>query len=123
MNISDMCKSFCHVISRKIIGACILCIMVFPVVLEAETQYGLTLDGVGVSISNNTAHFWVKESLTLQCKWNVVYIKLASEAGKAAYSTILAAKASGKQVRRVVYSQNDANDPELCYAGLIEISD
>lgn len=52
---------------------------------------------------NNTAGFYTKEGLQ-QCKYQIMYLTLQTETGKAHFAMLLAAKAAGQKVVRMDYS-------------------
>ena len=49
------------------------------------------------------AGFYPNEALP-ECKWALMYIDLSKESGKAIFSMLLAAKASGQKIVRIDYS-------------------
>ncbi|MDO6580644.1 hypothetical protein Q4491_04730 [Photobacterium sp. 2_MG-2023] len=64
------------------------------------------------SEGTTTAGFYTAEALT-GCKWNIMYLDLSTESGKAMFSQVLAAKSAGFKVVRVYYKKNDS---ETCMA-------
>lgn len=58
------------------------------------------------------AGFYTAEALT-GCKWNLMYLDLSTETGKAMFSQVLAAKSAGFKVVRIYYKKSDS---ETCMA-------
>lgn len=55
------------------------------------------------SEGDSIAGFYPNESLP-ECKWGLMYIDLSKESGKAIFSMLLAAKATGQEIVRIDYA-------------------
>lgn len=82
----------------------------------AVTETDKFVDRVGVQ--SNTVYFSVKDALSVKCKFDIVYLSLGDDFGKAAYANILAAQSSGKKLSRFEYSQSAPG--ETCTLSLVE---
>lgn len=80
------------------------------------TDYDKYVDRLG--IQGNSGYFSVKDTLSLSCKFDVVYVDLTNDFGKAAYASLLAAQTSGKKLSRLDYSQTVPG--EMCMLTLLE---
>ena len=85
----------------------------------ATTENLKSVDRLGVQGDN--AYFTVKEGFSQNCKWGNIYLNISTHFGKAAYANILSAKASGKKLSRIDYSQSA--DGEQCNLSLVEVRD
>lgn len=72
----------------------------------AGSDLNKTIDHLGVQ-ANTSFYFSVKEGLSTNCLFSVIYVPMSNDFGKGAYSMLLLAKATGKQIG-VDYTQ-DAN--------------
>ena len=84
--------------------------------VHAFEDNGKTITVVGIQ-KEYTAYFRVSEGLSQTCKHNVIYLRIDSEFGKAAYANILTAKSTGKKLSRIVYVQNP---DETCHLSLVQ---
>jgi hypothetical protein len=55
-----------------------------------------------------TGGFYTNEGLT-QCLYQIMYIKLDTDAGKAHFSMLLSAKAAGQKIVRLDYTVSSSN--------------
>jgi len=83
----------------------------------AMEQNELTITATGAQAPSG-GYFRIAENLLVNCKYNVIYFDISSDFGKAAYSTLLAAKASGKKLSRISYTQDPGS--ERCNLDLLE---
>lgn len=82
----------------------------------AATDYNRQVERIGVQ--GSTAYFSVKEALSNNCKFDVVYVSLTNEFGKASFASLLAAQLPGKKISRLEYSQPSPGD--TCTLTLLE---
>ena len=66
---------------------------------------------------NTTAGFYPYEPLP-ECKWNIMYLDLTKESGKASFSLLIAAKAASYTIRRIDYTVSSLG---TCLASAIHI--
>ena len=94
---------------------------VFVSAAYAAIDYGKEILKLGVqaTLSGDQVYFTVVDGFSYACPTQHVYFPLSSNFGKAAYAQLLAAKASGKKLSRIDYSQNSVNEP--CTLTLIEV--
>ena len=91
---------------------------------SAATQNFVTIDIVGVNTTpGGNGYLAIEETLAITCKFNLIYIQLDSEGGRAGYSTLLAAKMAGKEIQRIDYAKTHPTDPEICQASVIQVSE
>ena len=76
-----------------------------------------TVTSIGIE-KEATAYFRVSEGWSINCSYDVMYLENNTDFGKAALSTILTAKSTGKKLSRVVYSQSESG---TCQLYLVEI--
>lgn len=86
---------------------------------SAETirENGKTINRLGVHGDN--LYFDVSEAFTKNCEYGLIYADINSSFGKAAYSTLLMAKASGKNLSRFDYSQT--TEGGMCTLIIVEV--
>lgn len=63
-----------------------------------------TIDTVGIQ-ANTGYYFSIKGGLSTNCLFGVVYLPMSNDFGKGAYSMLLLAKSSGKQIN-IDYTQD-----------------
>ncbi len=96
--------------------AFILALLLASNVASAITEQGKEIDTLGVQGSN--IYFSVKGGFSNNCKWGNIYLSNETDFGKTAYSQLLMAKASGKQLSRIDYDQLADSG---CILSLIEV--
>ncbi|WP_369933118.1 hypothetical protein [Xanthomonas tesorieronis] len=82
----------------------------------AVTETDKLVDRVGVQSS--TVYFSIKDNLSVNCRFDIVYFSLSDDFGKAAYANILAAQTAGKKLSRFEYWQSAPG--ETCTLSLVE---
>lgn len=78
---------------------------VFAEQVDPEFNQAFTITQT-FSEATTTAGFYTAEVLT-GCKWNLMYLDLSTESGKAMFSQVLAAKSAGFKVVRIYYKKDD----------------
>ncbi|WP_369975712.1 hypothetical protein [Xanthomonas bundabergensis] len=101
-------------ISKAGIVALLIALYCSPAAAVTETDK--LVDRLGVQ--SNTAYFSVKDNLSVKCKFDIVYLNLGDDFGKAAYANILAAQSAGRTLSRFEYYQ--AAPGETCTLSLVE---
>ncbi|EQB11670.1 hypothetical protein [Sphingobium lactosutens] len=76
-----------------------------------------TISRVGVQGSNSTAYVQFTVAPSAGCNYDTLYISLTTDAGRAIYSLLLTADASGNIINRVDYLISNGT----CTINLIEI--
>jgi len=99
-----------------IVKSTILWVALLSAFTHAEEEGLKTVTSIGVQKENN-AYFRVSEGWNVNCTYGVMYFKNNTGFGKAALSTLLAAKSTGKKLSRVVYSQSSSG---TCHLSLVE---
>lgn len=74
----------------------------FSTTLFAEQLSEVRTPNIIFAEGGNVAGFNTKEGLS-QCLYQVMYIDLSNEAGKAQLSMVLSAKAAGQKIVRITY--------------------
>lgn len=69
----------------------------------AGDDYGKTAGRIGVQ--GNTAYFSLKEGLSTNCRYGIVYIDITNDSGRLAYANILSSKATSSKLSWVGYTQ------------------
>ncbi len=64
------------------------------------------------------AYFDVKDGLSTNCKFGIVYFDLNNDFGRAAYANILASQTGGRKLSRFDYSQSTSD--QTCVLSLVE---
>lgn len=95
---------------------CLSLISLYCAPVAAVTELDKSVDRVG--IQNNYAYFAIKDNLSVSCKFDIIYLNLTSDFGKAAYANILAAQAGGRKLSRFDYDQ--VAPGEMCTLSLVE---
>ena len=86
------------------------------------TDFNRTINQVGTELSGTTnrAYFSVNEALSSNCAFGIIYFDLAADWGKAAYATLLTARAAGNLLSRIDYNQ-PGGAGTACYLSLVEL--
>ncbi len=88
----------------------LLCVT--PICVFADQTLETKSIGQVFSEGSSTAGFYTVEGLP-QCKYQIMYIDLSDEAGKAQFSMVLSAKAAGQKVVRMDYNLGPDNRCDL----------
>lgn len=86
-------------------------------IANATEETGKIISVVG-SNSSFSSHMRFTTPPSDNCIYNTVYIDITSEGGRALFSTVLTAYATGRVVSRIIYTKNADNS---CWAFLVEI--
>lgn len=87
----------------------------------ATTEYTKTINQLGVQSATPTvAYFSVLEGLTLSCQFGNIYLDITTDFGRAAYAELLAAKAEGRMLSRLDYTQPGGAGTQ-CNLSLVEV--
>lgn len=70
-----------------------------------------TVGDLGTHSNGNIGYFGVLEGFKTPTTYNVVYVDLATEGGKAAYQLLINAKIHNQKIRRLIY-ENDPTNPD-----------
>jgi hypothetical protein len=70
---------------------------------SAGNDYSKTVGRIG--IQGNNAYFTLKEGLSTNCQFGVVYMNITTDFGKLAYANVLSAKATSTKLIWVSYDQ------------------
>lgn len=107
-------------LKRVAVAGVIIAILSAPVLAQTRDQIeaNKVIDRLGVQI-NGHAYFSVDGGFALNCEWGNVYVDVTSVSGRAAYAELLVAKAAGKQLSRIDYTQ--ASPGNMCTLSLVEI--
>jgi hypothetical protein len=92
-------------------------LLVFPSIAFAQIDHDKTVKKLGVQSS--VAYFNFNEGMSLNCLYGLIYFEITTDFGQAAYSTLLSAKISGRELSRIDYSQ--FAEGEKCTASLVEL--
>lgn len=95
-------------------GLACISALALPVPACATTQSNMALVHLGAQ--GNLAYVNFTTILTDTCSWGNLYMDLATDAGRAAYSMLLTARASGKALSRVDYHSSAGT----CFVDLVE---
>jgi hypothetical protein len=87
---------------------------------DSQSDNNKTVARIGVQIGNSSAYFGVNEGLTLSCQYSLIYVDLSADAGKTAYSHLLAATLAGRKLTRIDYHNSGAGT--LCSLDLVEFA-
>jgi hypothetical protein len=79
----------------------------------AGDDYGKTVGRIGVQ--GNNAYFTLKEGLSTNCQYGVVYINITTDPGRLAYANVLAAKTANTKLSWVAYSQANLGGQCMLY--------
>jgi hypothetical protein len=89
----------------------------------AITDLSRTLDRLGTQGGDGggNAYFSVVEPLSLNCLFNDIYVdNIGTDFGRAAYALLLEAKATGKMLSRIDYTQS-GGPGTTCTVSLVEL--
>ena len=92
-------------------------LLAFSSTAFAQIDHGKTVKKLGVH--STTGYFNFNEGMTLNCLYGLIYFDITTDFGQAAYSTLLSAKMSGRELSRVDYTQPAEGDK--CTASLVEL--
>jgi len=81
------------------------CLLLASTTCSAGELNGQQVIEVGTHANSDSAFFRVTGDLS-ECRYTTVYISLATNAGRAAYATVLAARNSKIPLGRVAYSRS-----------------
>lgn len=70
-----------------------------------------TVGDLGTHSNSTIGYFGVLEGFKTPTTYNVVYVDLTTEGGKAAYQLLLNAKIHNQKIRRLIY-ENDPTNPD-----------
>ncbi|MDO6708530.1 hypothetical protein [Photobacterium sp. 1_MG-2023] len=73
---------------------------------DPEINQSLTITQV-FSEGTTTAGFYTAEGIK-DCQWEIMYLDLSTESGKAMFSQVLAAKSAGFKVVRIYYNKKES---------------
>ncbi|GAB7025374.1 hypothetical protein [Geotalea toluenoxydans] len=76
-----------------------------------ESDIVKTVGDLGTHSNGNIGYFGVVEGFKTPTTYNVVYVDLTTEGGKAAYQLLLNAKIHNQKIRRIIY-ENDPTNPD-----------
>jgi len=96
-----------------------LLLMLVATGVNAIKDQNMTIDRLGVQ--GAYGYFDTLEGFSTSCKWGIIYLNITSDFGKAAYSSILSAKVSGRKLSKIIYSQSGIG--EKCTLTQVEIKD
>lgn len=65
---------------------------------------GKHVNGVGSHTNSSTAYFGLAEGLP-DCLYEIVYIDLSTNGGRAAFATVLSARGSGEPLTKIGYTK------------------
>ena len=110
-------------IKNSIKSMIVLCGLVGMMPAFAVTQSNMTINMLGVNTATSgKAYVGFVEPLSITCSYDLVYISLSTDGGKAAYATLLSAKMSDKKISRIDYAIDPANGV-ACLASIIAVQD
>lgn len=87
-----------------------------PTAAFGATQANLSISALGVQFNNGYVTF--VQALGTPCSFNVMFIDLLTEGGKARYATLLSAKAARLPIVRIDYTKDASG---TCFLELVEI--
>ena len=87
--------------------AVIVCFFIISSPAKAVDVFNITVTSIGVQGDN--AYFTTSPPTPSNCLYSVFYINSLSTAGKYYYALLVSAYASGKQINRIIYSQDQTN--------------
>lgn len=76
-----------------------------------EADIVKTVGDLGTHSNGNIGYFGVLEGFKTPTTYNVVYVDLTTEGGKAAYQLLVNAKVHNQKIRRLIY-ENDPTNPD-----------
>lgn len=85
-------------------------------------DYNKTVDRLGTQgASTGAAYFSVKEGLSLDCPYGVVYVDITTYFGRTAFASLLAAKSSGRPLSWIQYPPTGVGG--VCMLAVVEVKD
>ena len=88
----------------------------------ALSDYNKTVKNIGASFnpdSQFTSYVRFNEALSTDCAFDVIYVDVTKDAGRAIYSALISAKATSMNVTRVEYTQLSAG--AMCTLDSVEV--
>jgi len=88
--------------------------------LFAATGHAIAIDEfsktVGrMGIQGNNAYFSLKEGLSTNCRYGIIYIDITTDSGKLSYTNVLSSKATSSKLSWISYTQANSGDPCMLY--------
>ena len=97
--------------------ALLFLLLAFSSTAFAQRDHNKTVKKLGVQSS--VAYFSFNAGMTLNCLHGLIYFDITTDFGQAAYSTLLSAKMTGRELSRIDYTQPAEGDK--CTASLVEL--